>query len=61
MFLNDNGTLLTAVRFQMSLYDGCRPLYSHYVMVMEWLGRYVIGDIGMHFLRYCASRHVQLC
>ncbi len=27
MLLNDVGTLSIAVRFQMSLYDGCRPVY----------------------------------
>ncbi len=27
MFLNDVGTPLIAVRFQMSLYDGCRRVY----------------------------------
>ncbi len=28
MLLNDVGTLLIAEQFQMSLYDGCRPVYS---------------------------------
>ncbi len=27
MILNDVGTLLIAVRSQISLYDGCRPVY----------------------------------
>ncbi len=27
MLLNDVGLLLTAAQFQMSLYDGCRPVY----------------------------------
>ncbi len=27
MLLNDVGPLLTAVQFQLSLYDGCRPVY----------------------------------
>ncbi len=27
MLLNDVGRLLTAVQFQLSLYDGCRPVY----------------------------------
>ncbi len=27
MFLNGVGTLLTAVQFQLSLYDGYRPVY----------------------------------
>ncbi len=27
MLLNDVGTLLIAVQFQMSLYDGCRRVY----------------------------------
>ncbi len=27
MLLNDMGPLLTSVQFQLSLYDGCRPVY----------------------------------
>ncbi len=27
MLLNDVGPLLTAVQFQLSLYNGCRPVY----------------------------------
>ncbi len=31
MLLNDVGTLLTAVQFQLSLYDGCRPVSPNLV------------------------------
>ncbi len=32
MLLNDVGTLLIAVRFRMSLYDGCHPVYINSII-----------------------------
>ncbi len=49
MLLNDEGTLLTTVQFQMSLYDGCHSVYIVYLgykmhfHIFSWIFKSVAG------------------
>ncbi len=67
MLLNDEGTLLTAVRFHMSMYDGCRTVQPNLLKLVQHLYLTFIcwnsfDDNGVLIKIYCMkSKLAHLC
>ncbi len=50
MLLNDVGPLLTAIQFQLSLYDSCHLVYITGLFIHEVYGIYIVYQGPISFI-----------